>query len=137
MRQHFHAGDDQDTRVRRARLSDALEVAIDPEIEHRALVAKTTSQRPEWRQPVLDAQEVVLGEEERPDPLLLGHRGELLQREIAGGEIRMEMEHRRQPLERVRGAGDRDRHASQGEHNDLEPRGATNHRSPLARTKAA
>ena len=92
VRQHLHAGDDQDARVGRARLRDTRQVGVDAEVEHRALLADRSRQRPERRQAVLDAQEIVLGEQQRADPLLLGHRGELLEGEIAGRQIGMQME---------------------------------------------
>src|SRR6267142_2344301 len=131
MRKHFDAGDDQDARVGRAGLRNARQVAVDPEVEHRALLADRAGQRSEGRQAVFDAQKVVLAEQQRPDPLLLGHRGELLEREVAGGQIGVEVEDRRQPVEALRRADDE----SPGD--DGEQRGAANHASLLSRTNAA
>src|SRR5438094_506186 len=119
VREHLDAGDDQDPRVGGARARDALQITLDPAREHRALLAGRAGERAKRQQAVLDAQQIVLGDEERANPLLFGQRGELLQREVARGEIGVDVKHRRKTLERdgrARDAGDEERQQQDAPH---------------------
>src|SRR5207249_9814935 len=68
-------------------------------VEEGAVVAHNAGEAAERRGPVLDEEEIVLGEQERADPVLLRQRGQLEEREVARRERGVHVEHRRQPLE--------------------------------------
>src|SRR5438552_2511931 len=100
---HLHAGNDEHARVARSRLGDTVEEARGATVEDGARLARDPRERAERRQPVLDAEEVVLAQQERADAGLLGLGGQLVAREITCRERGVHVEHRGQPLE-LRGA---------------------------------
>ena len=61
----------------------------------RALLARHPRQRAERRQPVLHAEQIVLGEQQRTDALLVGQPHQPLEREVAGGQVGVDVQRRR------------------------------------------
>ena len=101
VRHHLDAGHDQHARPRGARLRDAREVLVQA-VAHRARLVRHARERAKRRQAVLHAIEIVLGQQYGAEPLPLGHVRQLLEREIAGGEIGVHVDHRGDPLVRLR-----------------------------------
>jgi len=130
VRERLDARDDQDARVARASLRHARQKVLDAGVEHRPLLVDHARERAKRRQAILDAQEVVLGDEQRADALPLGHAGQVLERDIAGREIRMDVQNRGNRLQR--GGRHRER---RGEHG--EERGRAFHLSPFSRASDA
>ena len=112
----------------RPHLGDARQIALGGGPD-RALLAANPGQRPEWRQRVLHAGQVVLGQQQRVDLLLIGETDEGLEREVAGGEIGVHVHDAAHALERAGGRG------GQREGERQEQPGGSHRRRPLARTR--
>jgi hypothetical protein len=83
-------------------------------------------QRAEGGQAVVHAEQVVLGEQQRSDLLLLGGLGQGLEGQFAGAEVGVHVHNRRQPLQPRRRPGRGPDNKQQGQ------TGAADHRSPFS-----
>jgi len=126
VRDDLHAGDQQDVRQARLRLRHARQVRLDSSVE-RAFLTRHARQGTERGQAVLDAEPVVLGEQERADPLPIGQAHQAFEREITGRDVGVDVDDAPDPLQRRAGRSGRQRE-EQGQR-----QGAGRHRNPRAR----
>src|SRR5207253_5124966 len=96
---HLDAGDDEHARVALLRAGDLGEEALGAAAEDGALLARDACERAERRQPILDAKEIVLAQEDGADAGLFGERGQLVEREVARLERGVDVEKRREPFD--------------------------------------
>jgi hypothetical protein len=95
--QHLDAGNQEDARIDPARLGDPLEVALDPRHEDAPLIVGDTGQGAERGHVVLDAKDLLLGDQERLEPSAPRDADQLLVRVLTGRAIGVDVDEGRHP----------------------------------------